>query len=79
MKKTRAKGFYDSTFNRCVKRTGRWRGKLSHLYKKYKRAKKVLPQPYFNESEHKIIIPKDYREKSEVLIWEKIIYQQKLS
>jgi len=70
------KGFYDVQFSRTVKKTGRWRGKLSSVYKKYKRIKVIKPQPEIING--KIVIP-DNCFKPVVLIWNKIQYQSKLN
>ena len=73
--------YYDTQFRRTSKKTGKWRGKLASLYTKYVRVKKILPQPFVETFQGKptITVPKEYKERPEVLVWEKIIYQAKLS
>lgn len=75
-KKIAPRGTYDSQFIRTTKKTGKWRGVLAHIYKKYKRIRKALPKPYLvGKGDNEMLIVPDGCYKPTVLDWGKQKYQ----
>ncbi len=73
-KKVAPKGAYDQNYIRCIKKTGKWRGKTAGKYTKYKSVKKPREESVIINDQ--IVVPKNCYRFS-ILDWGKIIYKSK--